>query len=260
MIRTLIFMGLMAMSMSKAPSCMPPAPVHPLYQTALETLELTKKEVTSSIILTNEKVKRNEVELHVGNEIIDSLTEAIKQIDTLIATAVQLGYSGTKEEIMLFARRTNEFTSSTLTNLKSLGDLYDISTYSQFESATFFSADSFSIPAEKMDEAKKAIEPVAQRIIRFFSDHPREKFKVVIICSSAFDGQEQNVKLGELRARSVANLLSNQMRSKEEFIPTPERIRIKWMAQKAAIGKGRSMVSIIWNLLPASLYAGASDH
>ena len=256
MIRTLVFMGLMAMSMSKAPYCSPPRSVHPLTQTSRETLGLVKKEVTSSIILTNEKVKRKEVELHVGNEIIDSLTETIKQIDTLIAASIQLERTGTKEEILLFAFRTSQFTSSTLTTIKSLGDLYDISTYSQFETTTFFPADSFSIPGEKIDEAKRAIEPVAQRIIRFFSDHPRQKFKAVIICSSSPDSQKQDVKLTELRARFVASLLANQMRSKREYIPTPERIRIKWVAQAAAIpcpGKCSSMVSIIWNMVPASL-------
>ncbi|MFL5748102.1 MAG: hypothetical protein ACJ751_25735 [Niastella sp.] len=255
MIRTLIFMGLMAMSMSKAPSCTPPRCVSPLTQTTRETLKLVKEQVTSSIKLTTEKVKRNEVDAHVGNEIIDSLTETIQQIDMLIAASVQLEYTSAKEEIMLFAFRTSQFTSNTLTNLKTLGDLYDISTYSQIETATFFPADSFNIPPEKIDEAKKAIEPVAQRIIRFFGDHPREKFKAVIVCSSTTDGQERNDKLGELRARSVANLLANQMRSKKEFIPTPERIRIKWVALETAVpdfGKP-GMVSIIWNLVPASL-------
>ena len=263
MIRTLIFMGLLAMSMSKTPSCSPPHPIHPLNQSSLEALELAKKEVTSSIILSNEKVKLNIVDLHVGNEIIDRLTETIKQIDTLIAVSIQLGRTGTKEEILLFAFRTSQFTSSTLTDLKSLRDLYDISTCSQFEAATFFPADSFNIPAEKTEEAIKTIEPVAQRIIRFLGDHPREKLNAVIVCSATPDGQEQNVKLGEQRARSVANLLAKQMRLKEEFIPIPERIRIKWVAQKAPIpcpGKGHSMVSIIWNLVPASLYGGSFEH
>lgn len=253
MIRTFIFMGLLAMGMSKSPCCTPSKVVHPLTQTVQETLELTKKEVTNSIILTKEKVKRNEVELHVGNEIIDSLTETIQQIDTLIKSSIQLRISGTKEEIMLFAYHTSEFTSNTLTDLKTLGDVYDISTYFQIETATFFPADSFNIPPEKIDEAKKAIEPVAQRIIRFFGDHPRDKFKAVIICSSSPDDQGLNVKLGEQRVRSIANLLANQMRSKEEFIPNPKNIRIKWVAQKATLGTGRGMVSITWNLVPASL-------
>lgn len=210
-------------------------------------------------------MKCNEVNFQVGNEIIDSLTETIKQIDTLIATSVQLEKTSNREEILLFAESTNTVTMSALTNLKSLRDLYDISTYSQFETATFFPADSFNIPFEKIDEAKKAIEPVAQRIVRFFGDHPRQKFDEVIACSGISDGHELNAKLCELRARSVASLLIDQIRSNEGFIPKPERIRygIKWVGQGKALpypGKRRSMVSITWNLLPASLYAGSSEH
>ena len=268
MIRTLIIMGLMTMSMlitSCFLVCHFNVNVEPLDQAARETLKLVKKEVTSAIILTTEKVKFNEVDYHVGNKIIDSLTETTKQIDTLIATSVQLGETGTKEEILLFAERTDRFTKSALTNLKSLRDLYDISTFAQIETATFFPADSFSIPPEKIDEAKKAIEPVAHRMVRFFSDHPHQKFEVVIACSSTSDGQELNVKLCKLRARSVAYLLVSQIRSKKEFIPKPELIHynIKWVDQIEALpdpGKRGSTVSLTWNMLPASLYAGSSDH
>jgi hypothetical protein len=205
MIRILVFMGLMAMSMLIAsccriiiiPICYCGTVVVPLYQSIRESLQMVKKEFTSTIILTTEKVKRNEVDFHVGNEIIDSL--------------------------------------------------------------------SFNIPPEKIDDAKKAIEPVAQRIVRFFGDHPRQKCEAEIACSGITDGQELNAKLCELRARSVANLLVDQIRSKEEFIPNPERIRynIKWVGQREALpypGKRRSMISLTWNLLPASLYAGSSDH
>jgi hypothetical protein len=276
MIRTLIFMGLMAINMLIASGCALFVCIEPgpLDRTVRETLNLVKKEVRSTIILTTEKVKCNEMDFHAGNEIIDSLTETIKQMDTLIAASVQLGKTGNKEEIILFAERTNLVIMSALTNLKSLRDLYDISTYSQFETATFFPADSFSIPSEKIDEAKKAIEPVAQRIVRFFADHPRQKFEAVIACSSTPGSQDPNIKLCELRALFVANLLVDQIRSKEEFIPNPEWIHynIKWVGEGEALpyhgrrkhhkpeDKRRSIVSLIWNLLPASLYAGASDH
>lgn len=271
MIRTLIFMGLMAMCMLIAscclilPCCGPNGSIEPLYQTVREKLKLVKKEAGSTIILTTEKVKCTEVDPQIGNEIIDSLTETIKQIDTLIAESVQLGKTGTKEEVLFFAKRSDHVIMSALTNLKSLRDLFDISTCSQFETATFFPADSFNIPPEKIDEAKKAIEPVAHRIVRFFADHPRQKFVAVIACSSIPAGQELNVNLRERRARSVANLLVEQIKSKKEFILNADRIRyhIKWVSQSEAIpypGKRSSTVSIIWNLMPASFYAGSSDH
>jgi hypothetical protein len=266
MIRTLIFMCLMSMSILIS-SCCYIIPccggtvVKPLDQPIRERLKLVKKEAESSIILTTEKVKLNEVDFHVGKKIVDTLTKTIRQIDSLITISVQLGKTGTKEELLFFAEHSDRVTRSTLTNLKSLRDLYDISTYSQFETDSFFPADSFNISPEKMNEAKKAIEPVAQRIVRFFADHPQQKFEAVIACSSTPDGQELNDKLCKARARSVAYLLVDQIRSQKEFIPKPERIRynIKWVDQKEAL-PSRGMVSIIWNLIPATVNVGSSDH
>ncbi len=128
-----------------------------------------------------------------------------------------------------------------------------------------FSADSFNISPEKTEDAKKVIEPVAQRIVRFFADHPRQKFVAVLACSSTHDGQEQDVKLCKGRARSVAYLLVDQIRSKKEFIQNANMIRyqIKWVEEREAIpnpGKHSSMISIIWHLVPASLYSGSIDH
>lgn len=272
MIRTIIFMGIIAMSLLIA-SCSASHCASRLTRTTRETLKLVKKEVRRTIKLTTEEVKRTEVDFHVGNVINDSLTETIKQIDTQIAACAQLDKKGTKEEILLFAERTNMVIQSALTNLKTLCDLFDISTCSQFETDTFFPADSFNISPEKMDEAKKAIEPVAQRIVRFFGDHPRQRFEAVIACSGTPAGEKQNDTLCELRALSVANLLIEQIRSNVEFIPNPELIHynIKWVAKREELpyprrrkhhkpeDKHRSKILLTWNLMPASLYGGSSD-
>jgi len=274
MTRTLIFMGLTAMSMLMA-SCFFICRIgQPLDQTIRETLELVKKETRATMIATTEKVKRNEVDVHVGNEIIKSLTENIKQMDSLIAVSVQVGKIGYKEKILQLAYYTDQFTMSAMTNLKSLRDQYDISTYSQFEIATFFPADSVSIPPEKMDEAKKAIEPVAKRIVRFCGDHPRQKFQVVIACATTSDGQEPKDKLSVERARSIEYLLVNQIRSYEEFMPHPEWIHynVKWLTKEEALLNSGSkklaapedrrgnVVSLAWSVLPPAYYAGASNH
>jgi hypothetical protein len=193
------------------------------------------------------------------------LTETIKQVDTQLAVCRQLERTGTREEFLQFAERTHLAIQNVRTNHKTLHDLYDISTWSQFETATFFTTDSFNIPSEKTDEAKKAIEPVAQRIVRFFSDHPRQKFEAVIVCSGTFANQEPNARVYELRGRAVANLLIEQIKSYEEFIPNPQLIHydIKWVNQEepnAGRSKHPQIVSLTWHLLPASLYAGSSDH
>lgn len=252
-------MGFAAMSMLIA-SCRAAFYEEPasLTRVVRETLRTIKKEVRGTIILTTKKVKCNEVDHYVGNKIIAGLTETIKLFDTLVATSIQLEKTCTKEEILQFAERTNLAINSTLTNLRSLHDLYDISTYSQFETTTFFPADSINISPEKTNAAKKAIEPVSLRITRFFVDHPRQKFEAVIACSST--------PADEAQARAVANLLVDQIRSNEEFIPNPDWIHyyIKWVDEGArihpkSIDKRLSMVSLTWSLLPASLDTGSSD-
>lgn len=273
MIRTVIYMGLMAMSVFVA-SCCVQFNMVPLFRTMYETLNQTKKEVGQTIELTTQKVQCNEVDFHVGNKIIDSLTKTIKIIDTQLAVLFQLEKTGTREEVFQFAERTNLIIEKALTTLKTLHDLYDISTHSQFKTATFFATDSFNIRSEKTDEAKKAIEPIAQRIVRFIGDHPRQKFEAVIVCSGSLADQEQNVSLCELKAQTVANLLIEQIKSYEEFIPNPQLIHynIKWVIKEETSpnlrrteqykveDKHPGMVSLTWHLLPASLYAGSADY
>jgi hypothetical protein len=273
--------------------CGPSKQVQSLTKTTQETLELVKKEAQRAIALTVEKVKNYEVDPDIGKEIIRNLKDAEKKIDTQLAVAVQLEKTGTKEEIMQFAERTNVIIQSALTDLKSLNDLYDISTFSSFETATFFPAGGYGIPPEKQDEAKKSIEPIVQRIIKFFGDHPRQRFVAVIVCYGFSDEtpiakesplyspllakmktnnptrQELNVKLSELRAKSIATLLVDLIKINEGLIPNPKLINydIKWLGKGEELpypdrvkdykadDKRRRMVSLIWNVLPGSLYA-----
>ena len=292
MLRSLLIMVVTGLALGFA-SCGPSKQVQNLTKTTQETLELVKKEAQRAIALTVEKVKNYEVDPDIGKEIIRNLKESERKIDTQLAVAAQLEKSGTKEEILQFAERTNVIIQSALTDLKSLNDLYDISTFSSFETATFFPAGGFGIPPEKQDEAKKSIEPIVQRIIKFFGDHPRQRFVAVIVCYGFSDEtpiakesplyspllakmktnnptrQELNVKLSELRAKSIANLLVDLIKINEGLIPNPKLINydIKWMGKGEELpypdrvkdykadDKRRRMVSLIWNVLPGSLYA-----
>ena len=267
--------------------------VQSLTKTTQETLELVKKEAQRAIAMTVEKVKNYEVDPDIGKEIIHNLKETEKKIDTQLAAAAEIEKTGNREAILKFAERTNVIIQSALTDLKSLNDLYDISTFSSFETATFFPAGTFGIPPEKQDEAKKSIEPIVQRIIKFFGDHPRQRFVAVIVCYGFSDEtsiqkesplynpllakmktnnptrQELNVKLSELRAKSIANLLVDLIKTNEGLIPNPKLINydIKWMGKGEELpypdrvkdykadDKRRRMVSLIWNVLPGSLYA-----
>jgi len=292
MLRSLLIMVVTGLALGFA-GCGPSKQVQSLTKTTQETLELVKKEAQRAIALTVEKVKNYEVDPDIGKEIIRNLKDAEKKIDTQLAVAVQLEKTGTREEIMQFAERTNVIIQSALTDLKSLNDLYDISTFSSFETATFFPAGGYGIPPEKQDEAKKSIEPIVQRIIKFFGDHPRQRFVAVIVCYGFSDEtpiakesplyspllakmktnnptrQELNVKLSELRAKSIATLLVDLIKINEGLIPNPKLINydIKWLGKGEELpypdrvkdykadDKRRRMVSLIWNVLPGSLYA-----
>jgi hypothetical protein len=155
MLRSLLIMVVTGLALGMAVSCGPSKSVQTLTKTTQETLELVKKEAQRAIALTVEKVKNYDVDPDIGKEIIKNLKEAERKIDTQLAVAQQLSVNGTKEEIMQFAERTNVIIQSALTDLKSLNDLYDISTFSSFETATFFPAGGYGIPPEKQDEAKK---------------------------------------------------------------------------------------------------------
>jgi hypothetical protein len=291
MLRSLLILVASGLTLFMA-SCVS-SKVQSLTKTTQETLELVKKEAQRAIALTVEKVKNYEVDPDIGKEIIHNLKEAERKIDTQLAEAAVLEKSGNREAIMKFAERTNVIIQSALTDLKSLNDLYDISTFSSFETATFFPAGTFGIPPEKQDEAKKSIEPIVQRIIKFFGDHPRQRFVAVIVCYGFSDEtpiakesplyapllakmktnnptrQELNVKLSELRAKSIANLLVDLIKINEGLIPNPKLINydIKWMGKGEELpypdrvrdykadDKRRRMVSLIWNVLPGSLYA-----
>ncbi|HKP31184.1 MAG TPA: hypothetical protein VJT83_00570, partial [Chitinophagaceae bacterium] len=241
---------------------------------------------------TAQKVKNYEVDPDIGKEIINNLQSTEKKVDEQLVQVARVEATNNREEILKFAEKTNVVIQSALTDLKSLNDLYDVATFSQFETATFFPTGGYVIPSEKMDEAKVSLEPIVQRIIKFIGDHPKQRFVAVIVCSGFSDESpvgkesplyksliekmtktnptrsEMNNKLSELRAKSIAKLLVDIIKVNEGMIPNPNLINydIKWLGKGEAypypdkikdykaVDKRRRMVSLIWNVLPGSLY------
>ena len=149
-----------------------------------------------------------------------------------------------------------------------------------------------------MEDARKSIEPIVKRIIKFFGEHPRQRFVAVVVCNGFSDEtpvakeselypnlllkmnkanptrQEMNKKLSELRAKTIATLLVDLIKVNEGLIPNAKLINydIKWLgrgedlpypdriADYKADDKRRRMVSLIWNVLPGSLYAQGIDN
>jgi flagellar motor protein MotB len=289
--RTLPFLIFSALAMILA-SCAS-SRVQSLAKATQEALELVKQEAQRAIQLTTEKVRNHEVDSDIGRKVIQNLQTVEKKVDEQLARANELDRANNREAILKFAEQTNVIIQIALTDLKSLNDLYEVSTFSQFETATFFPTGGYIIPNEKMDEAKQSLEPVVQRIIKFIGEHPRQKFVAVIVCSGFSDEspigkesplyqsildkmdqpntsrQAMNTKLSELRAKSIAKLLVDIIKTNEGLIPNPRLINydIKWLGRGEAlpypnkikdykpVDKRRRMVSLIWNVLPGSLYA-----
>lgn len=296
MYRKICFFGLIGITMIMA-SCAS-SRVQSLAKTTQETLELVKREAQRAIELTLQKVRDYEVDPDIGKEIVANLKTAEKQIDEQIAMADELDKQGNREEILKFAERTNIIIQSALTDLKSLNDMYDITSFTQFETATFFPTGGYTISADKMDEAKKSIEPIVKRIVKFFGEHPRQRFVAVVVCYGFSDEtpvskdsdlypnllakmnknnptrQEMNQKLSELRAKTIATLLVDLIKVNEGLVPNPKLINydIKWLGKGEDLpypdrvndyrpdDKRRRMVSLIWNVLPGSLYAQGIDN
>ena len=242
--------------------------------------------------LTEEKVKNSEVDQEVGEQIIANLETTEKKVDEQLVQVAEVEQSKNREEILRFAERTNVVIQSALSDLKSLNDLYDVGTFSQFETATFFPTGGYIIPPEKMEEAKISMEPIVQRIIKFIGEHPKQRFVAAIVCYGFSDEtpvgkesplykslldkmddpnptrKEMNKKLSELRAKSIAKLLVDIIKVNEGLIPDPHMINydIKWIGRGETlpypdkvsdykpVDKRRRMVSLIWNVLPGSLY------
>jgi len=266
--------------------------VQNLNKATQEALELVKQEAQRAIKLTEQKIKDMEVDREIGEEIIANLESTEKKVDAQLAQVSAMEESNNREEILKFTERTNVIIQSALTDLRSLNDLYEVSTFSQFETATFFPTGGYTIPAEKMEEAKASMEPIVQRIIKFIGDHPRQPFVAVIVCygfsdetpvskeSSLYysligkmdipnpDSRQLNKKLSELRAKTIAKLLVDIIKVNEGLIPNPRLINydIKWLGKGEAlpypdkisdykpVDKRRRMVSLVWNVLPGSLY------
>ena len=266
--------------------------VQNLTKATQEALELVKQEAQRAIKLTEQKVKNAEVDEEVGQHIIENLESTQKKVDQQLVQVAEIEQSNNREEILQFNEKTNMVIQSALTDLKSLNDLYDVATFSQFETATFFPTGGYNIPAEKMDEAKASMEPIVQRIIKFIGEHPKQQFVAAIVCYGFSDEtpvgkesplykslvekmdnpnpevKELNKKLSELRAKSIAKVLVDVIKVNEGLIPDPRLINydIKWLGKGETlpypekitdykpVDKRRRMVSLIWNVLPGSLY------
>jgi len=295
MTRTLIFAGLAAVSLL-IPSCFPilgfPSSGKSLVLTTAKELEMVKKETNNAITLTARKVKDDEMDLYTSKDIIDNLKKIIKSADSLLTGCAHLDSVGRREEMLRFIELAGASIQKEKKTLNCLNDLYNISTHYQLETDTYFPAGVYGIIPNKRDEAQKSVGLIVQDIIKFLSNHPGQRFVAVIACYGFTDEtfvetewiqrirsrictrgelthQELNVKLSELRAKSIVNLVVDQIKSYEEFIPDPKLVSydIVWLGKGEELpypdkikdykpeDKRRRSVHLTWHVLPGSLYS-----
>lgn len=294
MTRTLIFAGLAALSLL-IPSCFPilgfPSSSKSLVSTTVAELQKVKKEADNTIILTARKVKDDEVDPDIGKDIIHNLKEKIKNADSLLTVCAHLDSVARREEILRFMKLAGASIQNEKKTLNCLNDLYTISTHYQFETDTFFPAGIYGFAPDKRDEAEKSVGLIVRDIIKFLNDHPGQRLVVVIACYGFTDETfvetewmtraisrictrgkltrpELNVKLSELRAKSIVNLVVDQIKSYEEFIPDPKLVNYDfvWLGKGEELpypdkikdykpeDKRRRLAQLIWHVLPSSLY------
>jgi hypothetical protein len=211
-------------------------------------------------MLTARKVKDDEMNLNTGKVIIDNLKKIIEHTDSLLTVCAHLDSVGRREEINRFMELAGASIQNEKKTLNCLNDLYNISTNYQFETDTYFPVGFFGIPPDKQDKAQKSVGPIVQDIIKFLNDHPVQQFVAVIVCYGFIDEnpaetkalsnlslsscrpikhtrQEWSVKLSELRAKSLARLVNDQIKYNEEFIPKPELVSydIQWEGKGGAL-------------------------
>jgi hypothetical protein len=293
MTRTLIFAGLAAVSLL-IPSCLPilgcPSSGKSIVVTTTEELQMVKKEADNAIMLTARKVKDNEVNSNAGREIIVNLKGIIKNADSLLTVCAHLDSVGRREEILRFRELAGAGIQNEKNTLNCLNDLYNISTHYQFETDTYFPEGVYGITPDKQDEAQKSVGLIVRDIIKFLNNHPRQRFVAVIECYGYTDEtlvmtesmlqirsrwckaiptrQDLNWKLSELRSKRITNLMVDQIKCNEEYIPNRELVSydIRWHGRGEELpypdkikdykpeDKRRRLINLNWYLLPGSLY------
>src|SRR5215813_13336396 len=128
MIRNLLVVLITAGAMILS-SCTSQKKVEDLTKATREALELVKQEAQRAIRLTEQKVVNNEVDPEIGKQVISNLQVAEKKVDTQLVAVANVQKTGSRDDILKFAEKSNLIIQIALTDLKSLNDLYDVGTF-----------------------------------------------------------------------------------------------------------------------------------
>jgi hypothetical protein len=216
---------------------------------------------------------------------VQQRTDSLNKISDMLSGKKRVSIKDFKN-IVSVVTISNETTTQKTESVSFINELLKQQNFVKFNTAAFFKAGGFEIPAEKMDEAKIVFAPIVDSLIVFVKKFPKFKLNSSIIASGFADGtgfepgplvdqltsnigktsatkEELNSELSRLRAEEVSSILLEIYKERTKSLPENTQFNTQFFK----IGKGeeypnkkidnyqtdderRRIVVIFWNALP----------
>ena len=216
---------------------------------------------------------------------VQQRTDSLNKMDAMLSSNKRIKIKDFKN-IIIVVSVANDIITEKSESINFVDQLLKQETFVKFNSAAFFNAGGFKIPAEKMDEARLVFSPIVDSLIVFIKKFPKYKLNSSIIASGYADGtgfgagtlvdlltssmgktvatkEELNSELSRLRAEEVSSILLEIYKERTKGLTETGQFNTQFFQ----IGKGeefpnkkilnyttederRRIVVIYWNALP----------
>ena len=216
---------------------------------------------------------------------VQQRTDSLNKMDAMLSSTKRIKIKDFKN-IIIVVSVANDIITEKSESINFVDQLLKQETFVKFNSAAFFNAGGFKIPAEKMDEARLVFSPIVDSLIVFIKKFPKYKLNSSIIASGYADGtgfgagtlvdlltssmgktvatkEELNSELSRLRAEEVSSILLEIYKERTKGLTETGQFNTQFFQ----IGKGeefpnkkilnyttederRRIVVIYWNALP----------
>ena len=216
---------------------------------------------------------------------VQQRTDSLNKMEAMLSGDKRIRIKDFKN-IVVVVSVANDIITEKSESINFVDQLLKQETFVKFNSAAFFNAGGFKIPAEKMDEARLVFSPIVDSLIVFIKKFPKYKLNSSIIASGYADGtgfgagtlvdlltssmgktvatkEELNSELSRLRAEEVSSILLEIYKERTKGLTETGQFNTQFFQ----IGKGeefpnkkilnyttederRRIVVIYWNALP----------
>ena len=216
---------------------------------------------------------------------VQQRTDSLNKMEAMLSGDKRIKIKDFKN-IVIVVSVANDIITEKSESINFVDQLLKQETFVKFNSAAFFNAGGFKIPAEKMDEARLVFSPIVDSLIVFIKKFPKYKLNSSIIASGYADGtgfgagtlvdlltssmgktvatkEELNSELSRLRAEEVSSILLEIYKERTKGLTETGQFNTQFFQ----IGKGeefpnkkilnyttederRRIVVIYWNALP----------